>query len=130
MHNLRSAECIYSFDNQSKTVIINPFYPKFIDSFMHEVGHLQRWDKIYKKCIYMYNKHPRIVLDPTRNFNFHTNCILKEEYVAWKFSKRFLKARFDRKRAKDLYKTYFPSAVREWGITKATNLYYGYDKNI
>lgn len=123
-HWMKGAECVYSFDNFSKKILINPFYPKFIDSFMHEVGHLRRWDKIYKRCISNHSK------DPVESFHLRTDCILKEEYIAWKYSKRFLKERFDKKRAKLFFKSYYRRAVKETSMVVATNRYYAFDRNI
>lgn len=122
--NMKGAECVYSFDNYSKKVLINPFYPKFIDSFMHEVGHLRRWDKIYKRCI------TNRSLDPVESFHLCTDCILKEEYMAWKYSKRFLKESFDKKRAKLYFKSYYRRAAKELTPQVAAERYYAFDKNI
>lgn len=123
-HNMKGAECVYSFNDHSKKVHINPFYPKFIDSFMHEVGHLRRWDKIYKRCIKNHSK------DPVESFRLRTDCILKEEYIAWKYSKRFLKDRFDKKRAKLFFKSYYRRAAKELTTLVATDRYYAFDRNI
>lgn len=123
-HWMKGAECVYSFDDYSKKILINPFYPKFIDSFMHEVGHLRRWDKIYKRCV---SFNPK---DPVDSFHLRTDCILKEEYIAWKYSKRFLKERFDKKRAKLFFKSYYRRAVKETSMVVATNRYYAFDRNI
>lgn len=120
---LKSAQCVYNFDTQRKKVMVNPFYPKFIDSFMHEVGHLLRWDKLYKACA----GGPMMKVS---NFKDQTSCILKEEYIAWKFSKRFLKGRFDKNRAKERFKTYYKQSSREIGALKAVDRYYAYDRNI
>lgn len=122
-HSLRNAECVYNFDFEKMQVMINPFYPKFIDSFMHEVGHLRRWDRIYKKTFGGSNTRRML-------FNNQTGCILKEEYMAWKYSKRFLKERFDKKRAKLFFKSYYRRAAKETSSTLATDRYYAFDKNI
>lgn len=123
-HWMKGAECVYSFDDCNKKILINPFYPKFIDSFMHEVGHLRRWDKIYNRCVYFNPK------DPVDSFRLRTDCILKEEYIAWKYSKRFLKERFDKKRAKLFFKSYYRRAVKETSMVVATDRYYAFDRNI
>lgn len=125
-HWMKGAECVYSFDDFSKKILINPFYPKFIDSFMHEVGHLRRWDKIYKRCVANHTHSPESV----KSFRLRTDCILKEEYIAWKYSKRFLKERFDKKRAKLLFKSYYRRAVKETSMVVATNRYYAFDRSI
>lgn len=122
--SIKSAECLYCFRSHKKKIMINPFYPKFIDSFMHEVGHLRRWDKIYKRCIKNFSP------DPVDSFNLRTDCILKEEYIAWKYSKRFLKERFDKKRAKLFFKSYYRRAVKETSMVVATDRYYAFDRNI
>lgn len=124
LHRMKSAACVYSTDGYSKKILINPFYPKFINSFMHEVGHLRRWDKIYKCCVSFNPKNP---ID---SFHLRTGCILKEEYLAWKYSKRFLKGRFDKKRAKLFFKSYYQRAVKETSTSIATDRYYAFDKNI
>jgi len=123
-HWMKGAECVYSFDNYNKKILINPFYPKFIDSFMHEVGHLRRWDKIYKRCI------KNCSLEPVESFHLRTDCILKEEYIAWKYSKRFLKERFDKKRAKLFFKSYYQRAAKELTPQVASDRYYAFDRNI
>ena len=115
-HNLKNAECIYNFGSRKMVVEMSPFYPKFIDSFVHEVGHLRRWDKIYTGDV--------------KEFTTKTDCILKEEYIAWKYSKRFLKERFDKKRAKLFFKSYYCRAVKETSMVVATDRYYAFDKNI
>ena len=127
IHNLKNAECLYSFGNYEKVISINPFYPKFIDSFVHEVGHLRRWDKIYKRC-----KVNKINREPINLFHTLTDCILKEEYMAWKYSKRFLKGRFDRPRAKTMFKSYYPVARTGLveNMVKATDTYYSFDRKI
>lgn len=133
-HNMKSAEASFSFNGQEKIVFINPFYKGFIDSFMHEVGHLVRWDRIYRESVEINKKDRKerkiTLLNPVANFKLKTSCILKEEYMAWKFSKRFLKNRFDKKRAKNFFKTYYTQSIKEIGIQKATDAYYAYDKNI
>lgn len=123
-HWMKGAECVYSFNDYSKKILINPFYPKFIDSFMHEVGHLRRWDGIYKRCVKNHSK------GPVESFHLRTDCILKEEYIAWKYSKRFLKERFDEKRAKLFFKSYYRRAVKETSMVVATDRYYAFDRNI
>lgn len=123
-HNLKNAECVYNFGSRKMVVEMNPFYPKFIDSFVHEVGHLRRWDKIYKRCI------TNRSLNPVDSFRLRTDCILKEEYIAWKYSKRFLKERFDKKRAKLFFKSYYRRAAKELTTLVATDRYYAFDRNI
>lgn len=122
-HNLNSAECSYNFDKRSKTVMMSPFYPKFIDSFMHEVGHLLRWDKIWERCITSSTR-------PLDSFNLRTDCILKEEYEAWKFSKRSLKSRFDKDRARLFFSSYYKCRAKEIGSLRALDVYYSFDRKI
>lgn len=114
--NMKSVGCVYWHGDYISEIKINPFHPKFIDSFMHEVGHLRRWGKIYDGC--------------TVEFRMKTQCILKEEYMAWKYSKRFLKSRFDKERAKRLFKTYYKRASKELTPLVATDRYYAFDRNI
>jgi hypothetical protein len=122
-HNMKNAECGYNFGSRKMVVEINPFYPKFIDSFMHEVGHLRRWDKIYQNT--EGGEFTKRML-----FEDQTNCILKEEYMAWKYSKRFLKERFDKKRAKLFFKSYYSRSAKEVTAMVATDRYYAFDRNI
>jgi len=122
-HHLNNAECLYRFGRGISVVIINPFYPKFIDSFVHEIGHLRRWEKIHQATL---------GTDDTRRLMFdqNTSCILKEEYMAWKYSKRFLKSRFDKTRAKNMFRTYYNSSAKQVTPLVATDRYYVFDRNI
>lgn len=129
-HNLKGAECVYSFDDRSMTVNINPFYQEFMTSFMHEVGHLKRWDRLYKKCIAFKRAYREVALDPVSNFKMKTDCILTEEFQAWKYSKRFLKNEFNGERARKYFKTYFPRASKELGVMQACDKYSAFDGRI
>jgi len=99
------------------TVFINPFYQGFMDSFLHEVGHILRHRRMYyraKSCA----EYEQSVADT-----------MKEEYIAWKFAKRVQKNRFDSTRARELFQTYWKRAKREYGCAqKATDVFHSYDR--
>lgn len=104
---------------EAKCVIrINPLYKGFIDSFMHEVGHIVRHRSIYMKVNDVYD------------YECAVSDVLREEYKAWQFSKLALKNRFNKNRARRKFKTYFPRYAKEVGTLKAVDRYYKYDRRI
>lgn len=105
----KEADCI---------VRINPFYKGFIDSFMHEVGHILWHRGNYMKA------------QSVHDYEESVADTLKDEFKAWQFSKLVLKQRFDSNRARWMFKTYFPRYAKEVGTLKAVDRYYKYDRRI
>lgn len=101
------------------TIRINPFYRNgFMDSFMHEVGHLLRMRRQY---------HNAVNIDA---FEEAISDELCEEYSAWKFAKRTRKESFNKKRAVSFFQTYFPSQAKVVGSIVAADQFYKMSRSI
>lgn len=113
-------EQIYSLDfnnkNSTYTIRVNPFYPNFKSTFLHEVGHCLRYKRAYMKAT------------TEKEFDDAVDDILKEEWIAWKYTKRVMKGSFNSRWAKDCFKSYFPGYIKSQGIEKATRVFHKYDK--
>ena len=107
----------WDFGKGTKTTIsINPFYEKFLDSFLHEVGHYICWRKALSES--------------EEKFQQFIGNTLLNEYKAWQFSKLVLKHRFDKPRARSMFKTYFPVQAKAVGCVQAADDYYKFDRRI
>lgn len=103
-----------------QVISINPFYEGFLDSFLHEVGHLAWYKRIY-------NQSDSIQIFEQK---MEEKDILYIEYVAWRFAKLCRKNQFNKKRARWMFSTYFRSFAKEVGAVQAADVYYGYDRRI
>ena len=106
----------YEYKKYESVIKISPFYPKFIDSFMHEVGHC-----LYHRKLYMKSENHK---EYEANANYFK---LKDEYLAWRFAKLVLKQRFDKNRARNMFKTYFPSQAKKHGSLITADKYADFD---
>lgn len=105
----------------SKRIIsINPFYKGFLDSFMHEVGHLVWYDKLASK-----SKTIEIFEELVDNTN-----ILEKEFVAWRYAKLARKGKFDKQRSRKMFSTYFKVYAKDVGGVQAANVYSSFDMRI
>ena len=101
------------------TIKINPFYPKgFMDSFMHEVGHILRMRRQYSKAV------------SVADFEKSTSDTLYEEYSAWKFAKRTRRESFNKQRAVKFFQTYFPKQAEAVGSIVAADQFYKMSRRI
>jgi len=108
-----------NYKKSKSTIHINLFYHDFLQSFLHEVGHCLRHRRAYNKAT------------SCENYEQSVSDTMKEEYIAWKFSKRTLKSNFNKTRARDMFKTYFKKACREYGCKqKAADVFYSFDRLI
>jgi len=101
-------------------VYVNPFYPKFLDVFMHEVGHCVWYDRQAKKANGSYLKAVSLM----------DRDSLHKEYVAWRYAKLARRGKLHKENAEEAFKTYFPPALAEIGLQSAVDSYYTYSRGI
>lgn len=121
-HSNAQHKFIYWHDDYKryKSVIrISPFYPGFIDSFIHEVGH-----HIYNSNLYNNSRNYQEYESHSESFK------LKEEYLCWRFAKLVLRKKFYKDRARGMFKTYFPSEAKRYGSLETVDKYAKYDYNL
>lgn len=121
--NFKNAEFEFTYWREFRkykcVVRINPLYPTFIDSFLHEIGHC-----IYHRNIYMTSNNSEdyeVAVDSDK---------MKDEYLAWRFAKLVLKQRFNKNRARSMFKTYFPSEAKKHGSLVVADKYAAFDYNL
>lgn len=101
-------------------IYINPFYTGFLDSFMHEVGHLVWYRKTAKKSKTVEEFESTI----------ENTDDLDSEFIAWRYAKLARKKSFNSKRARWMFSTYFPKFAKQVGAVQAADKYYRYDRRI
>lgn len=97
------------YKKSKSTILINPFYQDFLQSFLHEVGHCLRHRRVYNKA------------NSVEIYEINVSDTMKEEYIAWKFSKRVLKDQFNKNNARNMFKTYFLRACEEYGCQQKSS---------
>lgn len=122
-HTRKYAQFSFSYyiacKRSSSVIRINPFYPKgFMDSFMHEVGHVLRMRRQYRKAVNV------------GAFEEAVSDKLYEEYSAWKFAKRTRQDAFNKKRAVSFFQTYFPLQAKAVGSIVAADQFYRMSRSI
>ena len=122
-HTLKYAQYTFSYyvnyKKDNSVIHINPFYSKgFMDSFMHEMGHILRMRRQYRKSA------------SVSVFEESISDTLYEEYSAWKFAKRTRKESFNKKRAVSFFQTYFPLQARSVGSIVAADQFYKMSRRI
>ncbi len=91
---LKHAQASFCYGRRKNIIAINPFYPNFKQTFLHELSHILSFTRMDNKGIDL----------DLHLADFHKKMV--EETKAWVFGKRIMKGDFDSSVAKSCLQSY------------------------